>query len=76
VCKDDEFSSSGKGILFKNCLNCLQKSDATWEKESDVFWFLCKSRWKDIFGRELTNTVIKTTFAMPLTSASTLTPMR
>lgn len=45
VCKDDEFSSSGKGILFKNCLNCLQKSDATWEKESDVFWFLYNIRY-------------------------------
>lgn len=42
VCGDDDYSKTGKGIRFKNCLNCLQKSEATWEEESDVFWFLCK----------------------------------
>ncbi|KAF4983949.1 hypothetical protein FDECE_17188, partial [Fusarium decemcellulare] len=45
VCKDDDFSSSGKGIRFKNCINCLQKSEATWEKESDVYWFLYNVRY-------------------------------
>jgi hypothetical protein len=43
VCGDEEYSKSGKGIRFKNCLNCLQKSDSTWKDESDVFWFLCMS---------------------------------
>jgi hypothetical protein len=43
VCEDDEYSDSGNGIRFKNCLNCLQKSDTALKKESDVYWFLCKS---------------------------------
>ncbi|WZH45024.1 hypothetical protein QYS62_006065 [Fusarium acuminatum] len=45
VCEDDEYSDSGNGIRFKNCLNCLQKSDATWKKESDVHWFLYNVRY-------------------------------
>ncbi|KAF4980451.1 hypothetical protein FZEAL_3537 [Fusarium zealandicum] len=45
TCKDDDFSSSGKGISFKNCMNCLQKSDATWKDESDVYWFLYNVRY-------------------------------
>ncbi|KAF4469873.1 exo-alpha-sialidase neuraminidase [Fusarium albosuccineum] len=45
TCEDDEFSSSGKGIRFKNCINCLQKSKDTWEKESDVYWFLYNVRY-------------------------------
>ena len=42
VCQDDEYTKSGKGIRFKNCLNCLQKSTDAWKQESDVFWFLRK----------------------------------
>lgn len=42
-CKDQDFSSSGRGIRYKNCITCLQKSDATWKDESDVYWFMCKS---------------------------------
>ncbi|KAJ4141344.1 hypothetical protein NW768_000555 [Fusarium equiseti] len=45
VCGDSEYSKTGKGIRFKNCLNCLQKSEATWEEESDVFWFLYNIRY-------------------------------
>ncbi|KAF4965877.1 hypothetical protein FSARC_6347 [Fusarium sarcochroum] len=45
VCEDDEYTKSGSGIRFKNCLNCLQKSDATWEEKSDVYWFLYNVRY-------------------------------
>ncbi|KAM0223519.1 hypothetical protein ACHAQD_003158 [Fusarium lateritium] len=45
VCGDEEYSKSGNGIRFKNCLNCLQKSDSTWKDESDVFWFLYNVRY-------------------------------
>ncbi|KLO79891.1 Uncharacterized protein LW93_7336 [Fusarium fujikuroi] len=45
VCGDEEYSDSGNGIRFKNCLNCLQKSEATWKEESDVFWFLYNVRY-------------------------------
>ncbi|KAM0073900.1 hypothetical protein ACKRZS_014769 [Fusarium odoratissimum] len=45
VCGDEEYAESGNGIRFKNCLNCLQKSEATWKEESDVFWFLYNVRY-------------------------------
>ncbi|CEI39307.1 unnamed protein product [Fusarium venenatum] len=45
VCQDDDYTKSGKGIRFKNCLNCLQKSSDTWKEESDVFWFLHNVRY-------------------------------
>ncbi|CAF3444059.1 unnamed protein product [Fusarium graminearum] len=45
VCQDDEYTKSGKGIRFKNCLNCLQNSPDTWKEESDVFWFLHNVRY-------------------------------
>ncbi|KAM5342551.1 hypothetical protein ACJ41O_013517 [Fusarium nematophilum] len=45
VCEDDDFKSSGTGIRFKNCINCLQKSEDTWEDESDVYWFLYNVRY-------------------------------
>ncbi|KAG9506011.1 hypothetical protein J7337_002985 [Fusarium musae] len=45
VCGDEEYSDSGNGIRFKNCLNCLQKSEAIWKEESDVFWFLYNVRY-------------------------------
>lgn len=41
VCEDDNFSKTGKGIKFKNCLDCLQSSNATHGEESDVSSFLC-----------------------------------
>ncbi|KAF5659175.1 exo-alpha-sialidase neuraminidase [Fusarium heterosporum] len=45
VCGDEEYSETGNGIRFKNCLNCLQKSDSTWKEQSDVFWFLYNVRY-------------------------------
>ncbi|KAH6978641.1 hypothetical protein EDB82DRAFT_232865 [Fusarium venenatum] len=45
VCEDSEYSDTGNGIRFKNCLNCLQKSDSTWKEESDVHWFLYNVRY-------------------------------
>ncbi|RFN43591.1 hypothetical protein FIE12Z_12172 [Fusarium flagelliforme] len=45
VCQDNEYTKSGKGIRFKNCLNCLQKSTDAWKQESDVFWFLHNVRY-------------------------------
>ncbi|KAI8659489.1 hypothetical protein NCS56_01166200 [Fusarium sp. Ph1] len=45
ACEDRDFSSSGTGIRFKNCVNCLQKSEATWKEESDVHWFLYNVRY-------------------------------
>ncbi|KAH7266869.1 uncharacterized protein BKA55DRAFT_499131 [Fusarium redolens] len=45
VCGDDEYSESGNGIRFKNCLSCLQKSEAIWKDQSDVFWFLYNVRY-------------------------------
>ncbi|KAI6766352.1 hypothetical protein HG530_007422 [Fusarium avenaceum] len=45
VCEDDEYSDTGNGIRFKNCLNCLQKSDTVLKKESDVYWFLYNVRY-------------------------------
>lgn len=45
VCEDNEFSKTGKGIKYKNCLNCLQNSNATHGEESDVFSFLYNVRY-------------------------------
>lgn len=42
VCEDEDFSNSGKGIKFKNCLSCLQKSRAVSGDDSDAHAFLCK----------------------------------
>lgn len=75
VCEDNEYSGSGNGIRFKNCLNCLQKSDATWKEQSDVYWFLCKSQY--VTGSGLANMVmVQTTCDMRLMFAYTLTQMR
>lgn len=42
VCENNQYHSSGTGIKFKNCVNCLQKSQATKGPESDAAWFMCK----------------------------------
>ena len=42
TCKDAGFSSSDSGIKFKNCLECLQKSEKVNGTESDLKWFICK----------------------------------
>jgi hypothetical protein len=41
TCTDDSYDNSATGIKFKNCLDCLQQSNATRGTESDVSWFLC-----------------------------------
>ncbi|TGJ80908.1 hypothetical protein E0Z10_g7860 [Xylaria hypoxylon] len=45
TCTDDSFDNSAKGIKFKNCLDCLQKSNVTSDTESDVSWFLYNIRY-------------------------------
>ncbi|KAI0408029.1 hypothetical protein F4802DRAFT_447082 [Xylaria palmicola] len=45
TCTDDSFDNSVTGIKFKNCLDCLQKSNATSDGESDVSWFLYNIRY-------------------------------
>lgn len=42
TCHDDEYASTSTGIKYRNCLDCLQKSNATQGPESDAEWFLCK----------------------------------
>ncbi|GKT77795.1 hypothetical protein ColTof4_10218 [Colletotrichum tofieldiae] len=43
VCENDQYHSTGKGIKFKNCITCLQKSQATKGSENDAAWLLCKN---------------------------------
>ncbi|KAI1113752.1 hypothetical protein F5Y14DRAFT_417140 [Nemania sp. NC0429] len=45
TCTDDSYDNSATGIKFKNCLDCLQKSNATSDTESDVSWFLYNIRY-------------------------------
>ncbi|KAI1191471.1 hypothetical protein F5B17DRAFT_426634 [Nemania serpens] len=45
TCTDDSYDNSPTGIKFKNCLDCLQKSNATSDSESDVTWFLYNIRY-------------------------------
>lgn len=43
VCQNDEFSNQLAGIKLQNCMQCLQKSNATSQGESDSQWFICES---------------------------------
>ena len=43
VCNNDEYKTESMGLKYRNCLDCLQKSNATHEAESDTQWFLCKT---------------------------------
>lgn len=43
VCADVDYYSSSSGNTFKDCIQCLQTSDATSDSENDISWFLCKS---------------------------------
>lgn len=43
VCEDVDYYSSSSGATFKDCVECLQMSNATSNSENDVSWFLCKS---------------------------------
>ncbi|KAK1717969.1 hypothetical protein BDP67DRAFT_396543 [Colletotrichum lupini] len=45
VCEDDQYHSTGKGIKFRNCVSCLQKSQASKGVESDASWFLYNIRY-------------------------------
>ncbi|KAL6849511.1 hypothetical protein ACO1O0_009052 [Amphichorda felina] len=45
VCENKDFSNSGKGIKFKNCLSCLQKSRAVSGDDSDAHSFLYNLRY-------------------------------
>lgn len=45
TCNDDEYDSTGKGIKFKNCLECLQESNEVNGTENDVSWFLYNVRY-------------------------------
>lgn len=42
VCHDGDYSSESRGIKFKNCQECLQKSEHVNGTESDLHWFMCK----------------------------------
>ncbi len=42
TCHDGEYDDTSTGIKYRNCLNCLQRSNATRGAESDTEWFLCK----------------------------------
>ncbi|KAI1856101.1 hypothetical protein JX265_011816 [Neoarthrinium moseri] len=44
-CSDDEFSETSKGIKFKNCVDCLQESQAVNGEENDAAWFLYNLRY-------------------------------
>ncbi|KAK1983465.1 hypothetical protein LZ30DRAFT_780567 [Colletotrichum cereale] len=45
VCANDQYHSTGTGIKFKNCISCLQKSQATKGPESDAAWFMYNVRY-------------------------------
>ncbi|KAI1487287.1 hypothetical protein F5X96DRAFT_681353 [Biscogniauxia mediterranea] len=45
VCSDDEYESSSTGIKYKNCVDCLQTSNATSGNENDASWFLYNVRY-------------------------------
>lgn len=42
VCENNQYGTTGTGIKFKLCVECLQKSEATKGPENDAAWFLCK----------------------------------
>ncbi|EFQ27949.1 hypothetical protein CGRA01v4_03403 [Colletotrichum graminicola] len=45
VCENDQYHSTGTGIKFKNCISCLQNSQATKGPESDAAWFMYNVRY-------------------------------
>lgn len=56
TCNDDEYDSTGKGIKFKNCLECLQESNEVNGTENDVSWFLCQYTVSKISARVTADT--------------------
>ncbi|KAI1813533.1 hypothetical protein GGS20DRAFT_473649 [Poronia punctata] len=45
TCTNDSYEKSSTGIKFKNCLDCLQNSNATSHDENDASWFLYNIRY-------------------------------
>lgn len=45
VCQDSKFASDAVGIKYKNCMECLQKSQKTNGTESDIFWLIYNLRY-------------------------------
>ncbi|KAI0150182.1 hypothetical protein GGR57DRAFT_493251 [Xylariaceae sp. FL1272] len=45
TCTDDDYESTTRGVKFKNCVNCLQNSNATSDTENDISWFLYNVRY-------------------------------
>ncbi|KAJ0355581.1 hypothetical protein KNSL1_000708 [Colletotrichum chrysophilum] len=45
VCEDSQYHTTGKGIKFKNCVSCLQDSQATKGVETDTASFLYNIRY-------------------------------
>ncbi|KAI1340929.1 hypothetical protein F5Y15DRAFT_36511 [Xylariaceae sp. FL0016] len=45
VCTDDEYNTSTTGIKYQNCLDCLRKSNATSQNETDASWFIYNVRY-------------------------------
>jgi hypothetical protein len=45
VCKDGDYGSSEEGIKFKQCLDCMQKSQKQNETETDIGWFIYNLRY-------------------------------
>ncbi|TDZ13131.1 hypothetical protein C8035_v000027 [Colletotrichum spinosum] len=45
VCEDSQYNTTGTGIKFKNCVSCLQKSEASKGPDSDAAWFLYNVRY-------------------------------
>lgn len=42
VCDDQDFTSTVKGLKFKECTECLQSSRHVNGSEADLYWYLCK----------------------------------
>jgi hypothetical protein len=45
VCEDLHYHSTGTGIKYKNCIECLQKSEKLNGTESDVLWLIYNLRF-------------------------------
>lgn len=45
ACKDGDFTNDAKGIKFKNCIDCLEKSEESDGDNSDVKWMLYNLRF-------------------------------
>ncbi|KAK8079096.1 hypothetical protein PG994_002903 [Apiospora phragmitis] len=44
-CFDDEYSTSARGLKFKNCVECLRDSKDVGGGENDISWFLYNIRY-------------------------------